>query len=130
MSESVGPLSLGQKEEQIFLGKELTRHRDYSERTAIMIDDEISKIVTENYERAHRIILENQDTVNRIADALLERESLDAAQVEAIIEGKDLPKLESESGKSSSGGQESTGNKTGEDQPVIEASSSPDPEKA
>jgi cell division protease FtsH len=130
MSESVGPLSLGQKEEQIFLGKELTRHRDYSERTAIMIDEEISKIVTENYERAHRIILENQDTVNRIADALLERESLDAAQVEAIIEGKDLPKLESESGKSSSGGQESTGNKTGEDQPVIEASSSPDPEKA
>jgi cell division protease FtsH len=130
MSESVGPLSLGQKEEQIFLGKELTRHRDYSERTAIMIDDEISKIVTENYERAHRIILENQDTVNRIADALLERESLDAAQVEAIIEGKELPKLESESGKSSSGSQESSGNKTGEDQPVIEASSSADPEKA
>ncbi len=130
MSESVGPLSLGQKEEQIFLGKELTRHRDYSERTAITIDDEISKIVTENYERAHRIILENQDTVNRIADALLERESLDAAQVEAIIEGKELPKLESESGKSSSGSQESSGNKTGEDQPVIEASSSADPEKA
>jgi cell division protease FtsH len=130
MSDSVGPLSLGQKEEQIFLGKELTRHRDYSERTAIMIDEEISKIVTENYERAHRIILENQDTVNRIADALLERESLDAAQVEAIIEGKDLPKLESESGKSSSGSQESSGNKTGEDQPVLEASSSPDPEKA
>jgi len=95
-----------------------------------MIDDEISKIVTENYERAHRIILENQDTVNRIADALLERESLDAAQVEAIIEGKELPKLESESGKSSSGSQESSGNKTGEDQPVLEASSSPDPEKA
>ncbi|MFH0958552.1 MAG: ATP-dependent zinc metalloprotease FtsH [Pseudomonadota bacterium] len=130
MSDSIGPLSLGQKEEQIFLGKELTRHRDYSERTAIQIDDEISKIVTENYERAHTIILENQDTVKRIADALLERESLDAAQIEAIIEGKELPKLESESGKPSSGNQESSGNTPGKDESLIEASSSPDPEKA
>ncbi len=130
MSDSIGPLSLGQKEEQIFLGKELTRHRDYSERTAIMIDDEISSIVTENYKRAHTIIFENQETVTRIADALLERESLDAGQIEAIIEGKELPKLESESEKPPSGTQEPGGNKTGDNEPLIESSASPDPEKA
>jgi len=95
MSESLGPLTFGQKEEQIFLGKELTRHRDYSERTAIMIDDEIRGLVTTNYERAHKIILDHEQTVRKIAEALLERETLNAAQIETIIEGKDLPKLES-----------------------------------
>ncbi len=95
MSESLGPLTFGQKEEQIFLGKELTRHRDYSERTAIMIDDEIRGLVTTNYERAHKIIMDHEQTVRKIAEALLERETLNAAQIETIIEGKDLPKLES-----------------------------------
>jgi cell division protease FtsH len=95
MSESLGPLTFGQKEEQIFLGKELTRHRDYSERTAIMIDDEIRGLVTTNYERAHKIIMDHEQTVRKIAEALLERETLNAVQIETIIEGKDLPKLES-----------------------------------
>ncbi len=94
MSDALGPLTFGQKEEQIFLGKEMARHRDYSESTAVLIDDEIRRIVNQNYDRAHQIIETNQETVSKIAEALLERETLDAGQIETIIEGKDLPKLE------------------------------------
>jgi cell division protease FtsH len=93
MSETMGPMTFGQKEEQIFLGKEFARHRDYSEQTAINIDSEIRGIVTANYETAKRIIEENKDTLERIAEALLERETLDAAEIEALIEGRELPKL-------------------------------------
>ncbi len=99
MSDALGPLTFGQKEEQIFLGKEMTRHRDYSESTAILIDDEIRLIVTKNYELAHKIIQENRDTVSKIAEALLERETLDAAQIDTIVEGKDLPKMETPNDK-------------------------------
>ncbi|MBI4965108.1 MAG: ATP-dependent metallopeptidase FtsH/Yme1/Tma family protein [Desulfomonile tiedjei] len=93
MSEEMGPLMFGQKEEQIFLGKEFARHRDYSEQTAISIDSEVRRIVTENYNQAKRIIEENKETVARIAEALLERETLDAAEIEALIEGRELPEL-------------------------------------
>jgi cell division protease FtsH len=94
MSETLGPLTFGQKEEQIFLGKEFARHKDYSEETARDIDAEIRGIVTENYEKAKKVVQENQETVTRIAEALLERETLDASEIEALIEGRDLPPLE------------------------------------
>ncbi len=93
MSEKLGPLTFGQKEEQIFLGKEFARHRDYSESTAIKIDSEIREIVGNSYKQAKKIIEENKPVVERIAMALLERETLDAGEIEALIEGRELPPL-------------------------------------
>jgi len=89
MSE-LGPLTFGKKEEQIFLGREIAQHRDFSEETAIRIDTEVRKIVTEQYERATRIIDENRDTLVRLAEALLEHESLDGVQIRRIVAGLPL----------------------------------------
>ena len=89
MSE-LGPLTFGKKEEQIFLGREIAQHRDFSEETAIRIDSEVRKIVTEQYERATRIIQENRDTLVRLAEVLLEHESLDGVQIRRIVAGLPL----------------------------------------
>ncbi|HEV8589008.1 MAG TPA: ATP-dependent zinc metalloprotease FtsH [Pyrinomonadaceae bacterium] len=89
MSE-LGPLTFGKKEEQIFLGREIAQHRDFSEETAIRIDSEVRKIVTEQYERATKIIQENRDTLVRLAEALLEHESLDGVQIRRIVAGLPL----------------------------------------
>ncbi len=89
MSE-LGPLTFGKKEEQIFLGREIAQHRDYSEETSIRIDSEVRKIVTEQYERATKIIQEHRDTLVRLADALLEHESLDGVQIRRIVAGLPL----------------------------------------
>src|SRR5450759_4726332 len=70
----LGPLTFGKKEEQIFLGREIAQHRDYSEATAIQIDEEVKKMVSGQYERATKIIGENRDTLVRLAEALLEFE--------------------------------------------------------
>ncbi len=93
MSDDLGPLTYGQKEEQIFLGKEFSRHRDYSEKTAINIDKEIKSIVTSKYQAAKKIIEDHREAVERIAETLLERESLNADEMEHVIAGKELPKL-------------------------------------
>jgi cell division protease FtsH len=89
MSE-LGPLTFGKKEEQIFLGREIAQHRDYSEDTSIKIDQEVKKIVTEQYERARNIIEENRDIMVRLSETLLERESLDGVQIRRIIAGLPL----------------------------------------
>ena len=89
MSE-LGPLTFGKKEEQIFLGREIAQHRDFSEETAIRIDSEVRKIVTEQYERATKIIHENRDTLVRLAEVLLEQESLDGVQIRRIVAGLPL----------------------------------------
>jgi cell division protease FtsH len=94
MSDVLGPLSFGQKEEQIFLGKEFARHRDYSEQTALTVDLEIRRIVSENYAHARKVIEEDKDGVIRIADALLERETLDGPEIDALMQGRELPPLE------------------------------------
>ncbi len=88
MSETLGPLTYGKKEEQIFLGKEINRHQDYSEATALKIDSEIKRIVSEQYERAQKTMTEHRDALIRIAEALLEVEVLDAEQLKQIIAGK------------------------------------------
>ncbi len=85
MSEKLGPLAFGRREEQVFLGKELVMHKDYSEKTAQEIDEEVRRIVTECYERAKRLIEENLDALHRLAQALLERESLTGDEVEEIL---------------------------------------------
>jgi cell division protease FtsH len=88
---SLGPLTFGKKEEQIFLGRELSQHRDFSEETAREIDSEVRRLVNTGYEKAKNIILENRDAMVRIALALLEREVLDANELKLILEGKQLP---------------------------------------
>src|ERR1700678_2764695 len=85
MSE-LGPMSFGKKEEQIFLGREIAQHRDYSEATAILIDEQVRKLVDQGYDRARKIIEERQDGLARIAEALLEREVLDGAEGRLLIE--------------------------------------------
>jgi cell division protease FtsH len=91
MSEKLGPLAYGQKEEEIFLGRQIARHKNYSEETAIAIDDEIKKIVTGGMKRAEKILLENVETLHRLAAALLEREILDGIEIDVIIRGDALP---------------------------------------
>ncbi|HKW97407.1 MAG TPA: ATP-dependent zinc metalloprotease FtsH [Bryobacteraceae bacterium] len=86
MSE-LGPLSFGKKEEQIFLGREIAQHRDYSEDTAIRIDEQVKKLVQNGYDRAKKVIQEKSDALVRVAEALLEREVLDGAEVKQIIDG-------------------------------------------
>ena len=94
MSE-LGPLSFGKKEEQIFLGREIAQHRDYSEATAIRIDDQVRKLVEAGYARARNIIEEKSDALVRIAEALLEREVLDGSEVKMLIDGESLPAVTS-----------------------------------
>jgi len=89
MSE-LGPLSFGKREEQIFLGREIAQHRDYSETTAIRIDEQVKKLVSTGYDRARKIIEDHMDGMHRIAQALLEREVLDGAEVKALIAGEPL----------------------------------------
>ncbi len=93
MSRAMGPLTFGKKEEQIFLGREIAQHRDYSEATAVEIDREVKAIVLEGYSTAKRIIEGNRDALRWIAAALLEREVLDGEQIAALVRGESLPEL-------------------------------------
>ncbi len=92
MSPAMGPLTFGKKEEQIFLGREIAQHRDYSEDTAIHIDQEVKRIVEEGYTRAWTILESNRNELIRLAEALLEYETLDSWEIEAIIKGQPLAK--------------------------------------
>ncbi|MDH3626977.1 MAG: ATP-dependent zinc metalloprotease FtsH [Acidobacteriota bacterium] len=94
MSDRLGPLTFGAKEEQIFLGREISQHRDYSEETAIQIDNEVKRIITHGYNTAHKIIDDRRDALMRITDALLEREVLNAVELKALVEGRPLPEIE------------------------------------
>ena len=85
MSEEMGPLSFGKKEEQIFLGREFATHKDYSEGTAEKIDREVTKIVTNSYDKAKNILSDNIDVLHKIASKLLEKEVLDAPELDEII---------------------------------------------
>jgi cell division protease FtsH len=87
MSEKLGPLTYGKKEEEIFLGREISARRDFSEATAVEIDNEVKRLVYENFERAKNIIRENLKGLRALAEALLEKEVLDAPEIEKIIEG-------------------------------------------
>ena len=90
MSESIGPLAFGKKEEQVFLGRDFAQSQDYSEGTAIRIDREITRIVTENYDRARSTLESHKRELNRIAEELLIREVLNAEQVRRIVSGLPL----------------------------------------
>ncbi len=86
MSEKMGPLTFGKKEQEIFLGREISQHRDYAETTAIEIDKEVRRLIVENYERAKKLITENMNALKDLAEALLEKETLDALEIETIVQ--------------------------------------------
>jgi cell division protease FtsH len=92
MSSKLGPLTFGKKDEQIFLGREIANHKDYSERTAEEIDDEIKKLVVDAYEEARKILGDNQHLLNRFASALLERETMDSDEIDALIKSDSEPR--------------------------------------
>jgi cell division protease FtsH len=90
MSDAMGPLTFGKKEEQIFLGREIAQHQDYSEDTALHIDQEVKRFVTSAYDRSHKLLAEHKATLVKMADELLAREVLDADQVRRIVAGLPL----------------------------------------
>jgi len=85
MSDKLGPLTFGKKEEHIFLGREIAQHKDYSEKTAVDIDTEIKRIVLENYSRAKDIIVQHLERLHRLASALLEREVLAGEEIDQVL---------------------------------------------
>ena len=85
MSEKMGPLTFGKQNEQVFLGRELGSQRDFSDQIAMEIDEEVKRLVMENYERAKRLLTENMVTLKRLAEALLEKEVLDSADIDNIL---------------------------------------------
>jgi cell division protease FtsH len=87
----MGPMTYGKQEEQIFLGREIAQHRDYSEATAMDIDREVKGIVVGCYNRAREILEEHSSVLDAIAEALLEREVIDAAEVDILAKGGTLP---------------------------------------
>jgi cell division protease FtsH len=90
MSDKLGPLTFGKKEEQIFLGREFSQRQDYSEKTAIEIDDEVRALVGKNYERAKKIITEHMDQLQAIAEALLEYETLEGEEIDTLLSGRKI----------------------------------------
>ncbi len=108
----LGPLTFGKKEEQIFLGREIAQHRDFSEETARQIDAEVRSMVDEAYKSAYSILDSKQDAMHRMAVALLERETLDAADIRMIIDGQELPPIKLQGGPPN-------GTPTGDPQQVI-----------
>ena len=93
MSELLGPVAYGAKEEEIFLGREITKHKDYSEKTAQDIDSEIKRIVSFGMERAEQILSDNGEMLHKLSKELLEREILDADEINKILAGEELPPM-------------------------------------
>jgi cell division protease FtsH len=93
MSERLGPISFGEREEQIFLGREIQQHQDYSEETAQAIDEEVKRIVDDCYARAKEILEKDIDILHAMAKALLERETLDREEIELLLKREELPPL-------------------------------------
>ncbi len=85
MSEKIGPLTFGKKEEHIFLGRDIAQHKDYSEKTAVDIDTEIKRIVLENYDRAKDIILQHMEKIHHLASVLLEKEVLAGEEIDQVL---------------------------------------------
>ncbi len=89
LSEKLGPLAYGEDDGEVFLGRSVTRHKNVSDDTAHAIDEEIRLLIDRNYERARKILVENMDKLHKMAEALLEWETLDSTQIDAIMEGRE-----------------------------------------
>ena len=96
MNEKLGPLSFGKKEEEIFLGREISQHRDYSEETAQKIDQEVNNLIDVSYKKTHNLITKNITILNNLAEALLEKETLNGGEIDEILDKK---KRKRQSGK-------------------------------
>jgi cell division protease FtsH len=92
MSDKLGPLAFGKKSEEIFLGREISQHRDFSEKTAMTIDEEVRGIVERSYNNAEEILQTNLDKLHNLATALLEHEILDSDEIDTIMQGERLTK--------------------------------------
>jgi cell division protease FtsH len=103
MSEELGPLTFGKKEEQIFLGREIAQHRDFSEETAVKIDEAVKKLVIEANAKAHQLLNEHIEQLKVIANALLERETLTSDDIERIVNGQGLEPKASGNGQKQGG---------------------------
>jgi cell division protease FtsH len=115
MSERLGPLTFGSKEEFVFLGREISQSRDYSEKTAIMIDEEVRGLVEGAYNRARQLLSDNLDKLHVLSQALLEREILDGEEVEKLLRGEQLAPLPRDRGN---GGAEAATASAEEDGPA------------
>ncbi len=93
MSDRVGPMSLADNDTDVFLGRDFVTRKDYSEKKMQEVDDEISLILRTLYDEAKQMLAENRGSLDRIADALLERETLEGAELKILIEGRELPPL-------------------------------------
>jgi len=99
MSDAVGPVAVGDREHQVFLGREFAQHREVSDKTAELVDTEVKRVLEEAYDRARDILKNDMDSLRRMAKALLDRETLDREEVELIVAGKELPAPDESAGK-------------------------------
>ena len=129
MSDAMGPLTFGKKEEQIFLGREIAQHQDYSEDTALKIDHEVKRFVTANYERSRALLIEHKDALQKIADALLSREVLDGEQVTRLVAGQPLDKPEAAAAAVSVSGEDVSRARQKERAPLVPALNKPIPQE-
>jgi cell division protease FtsH len=95
MNEKIGPVSLADDDHDVFLGRDFLQRREYSEKKAQEIDEEVARTLGERYDEALGLLSEHRDLLDRVTDALLERETLDGAELALVIEGKELPPLPS-----------------------------------
>ena len=135
MSRSLGPLCFGKREEQIFLGREITKSRDYSEKTAESIDGEVRRLVEEGNKRAQKILTEKKQHLTDLAEALLIHETLDAQQIDAVLEGRPVtfPEAASPASGTPKGKEHASPAKPDAEQSPVFAGAIPpleDPEKA
>ena len=134
MSEKMGPLTYGTKEEQVFLGKDFSQQKNFSDQTAKLIDQEVKALVMSGYEKAYEIITEHRDSLEKMALALLDRETLNASEIKDIIGGKippvggDETKVEPEGVAPSSA--KTTQKKSNDDSGEIMGGGLPDPHPA
>ena len=117
MSERLGPLSFGQKQEEVFLGRDMGNRRDYSEKTAEIIDDEIRRFIMEAIEKAKEILRANIDVMHRMAEALLEFEVLDDPQLDQLLRGETLAPLQLDEDDVESGDDEDATSESDDDTP-------------
>ncbi len=114
LSEAMGPLMYGENQEEVFLGHSVTQHKEISDDTARLIDEEVRKIIDDNYERAKSILLDNMDILHAMSDALMKYETIDEHQIKALMEGKtpeppkDWQDNSDESSDDASGGHQQT----------------------
>ncbi|ACS79855.1 ATP-dependent zinc metalloprotease FtsH [Maridesulfovibrio salexigens] len=94
MSEKLGPMTFGESQDQVFLGKELVQHKDFSEDTSRLIDSEVRRIIDTAYETANRLLSENEDMLHKVSDALLDRETISGDDIDTLMEGGELAPVE------------------------------------